>query len=254
MSDLPKIEEMLERQARLWAMRRKLTESSRLSPGSGGSELREGPWITISRQLGSDGSELARRLGHDLGWQVFDREILGSIADHTHTREAVLRHLDEQAIGPINDYLSQLLDPSIPGRTEFQKEMARVIWGLARQGSAIIVGRGANCMLDAGCGLRIRTVAPLETRVKRVCKTDSVDRATAEARIRLNDERQRAFIRQAFDRDIADAVNYDLLLNLGALDLDSAVQIVLAALRSKLAEADVPEVALPASNATAERT
>ena len=125
MENLPKIEAMLERQGRFWEIRRRLAEEAGASALDSMAHLSEGPWVTISRQLGSGGIEFARRLAHELGWQVFDREIVSTIAENTRTRESVLSRLDEAAIGPVNDYISGLLDHDHPGRTPFLQEMVR---------------------------------------------------------------------------------------------------------------------------------
>lgn len=232
MADLPNIERMLERQGRLWEMRRRLAaENGEASLA----HLAEGPWITVSKEPGAGGVELARRLAHELGWQVFDHEILVAIAANTRTREAVLSRLDETAIGPLNDYLGGLLDPNLLGRRiPFLQEMLKVIWGLAKQGNAVIVGRGANWLLDSRHGLRLRTVAPLEGRVARLAQREGLDEVEARRRVERAQSDQEAFIRQVYQRRIDDPCGYDLVLNLEALGMDVAVPTVLAALQNRL--------------------
>jgi len=225
MVTLPNVEAILERQARLWEMRRRMDQQ-----GGAGESVKQresgGPWITVSRQLGSGGTELAQRLGVELGWEVYDREILETIASHTHTRQAVLSRLDERAVGPMIEYIRRLLDPEIPGQTDFLQEMLRVIWGLARKGNAIIVGRGANWFLDPRSGLRLRVVAPFDVRAARVARDDK--------RVRQNDERQSGFVHKVFGEDIDDPLGYDLVINTGAVDLSSAVRAAIAALRPRV--------------------
>lgn len=227
MEKLPTVEAMLERQAAAWELSRRMAESS---PGA---EEAEGPWITISRQIGAGGNDLAQSLGEELGWQIFDREILSTIAEHTHTREAVLRRLDERAIGPLIDYISRLFEPELLGQTDFLREMLRVIWGLAKKGNAIILGRGANWFLRPDFGLRLRVVAPMEFRSRTIAELERVPLDLAEKRLHEIDARQQSFVRQAFGKDIADPLGYDLVLNLGSTDLASATQIVLTALRRR---------------------
>jgi cytidylate kinase len=234
MDKLPTIEEMLERQGRFWEIRRRVAQEVNEDAAHRMLHLLEGPWITLSRQLGSGGIELGRRLAHDLGWQLFDREILGIIAEHTHTREAVLSRLDEAAIGPIEDYIRGLLERAHPGRTPFLNEMVRVIWGLAKQGQAVIVGRGANWFLDPRFGLRLRVVAPLEQRVARISRDEGLNLADARRRVEKHDADQESFIRQVYRRSIDDLQGYDLVLNLGGLEIDVAVGLVRAALERKL--------------------
>lgn len=238
MSRTATIEQMLERQGRLWEMRNRL-EQEEASPPHALVRLDEGPWITISRQLGAGGRQLSQQLSHAVGWQVFDREILAAISENTHTREAVLSRLEQQALGPINDYISRLLDPSLPGQAPFLQETMRVIWGLARQGQAIILGRGANWYLEPIYGLRIRAIAPAAYRVARVAKKEGLDVDAATRRVEAHDEARTTFIRKVYGQEIEDARGYDLVLNLGAMDIETASRTVLTALRGKLGDVEL---------------
>jgi cytidylate kinase len=233
-SPLPDIEAMLERQVRSWEIRRRLAEKGGQDSIEAMAHLPEGPWLTVSSPLGSGGLELARALARALDWQVFDREILSTISEHTHTQEAVLAHLDEHAMGPVNEYLARLLDPRIPGQAPFRRETVRVIWGLAKQGNAIILGRGANWFLDPRFGVRVRAVASMDVRVERITAREGIDAAAARERAVTRDAQQAGFIRQVYDRDINDPVGYDLVLNLGHLDEETAVHLALTALRRRL--------------------
>ncbi len=236
MDELPKIRGILEQQARFAELRERLA-------GEGGEAARrtlahlhlaEGPWLTISKQLGSGGIELAQRLSAELGWQIFDHEIVAAIARHTHTREQVLSGLDEHAARPLNEYIAHLFGPKKPGSASFAIETVRVIWSIARKGNAIIVGRGANCFLDPRFGLRVRVVCPIDERVSRLVAATGSGRAEAEARIRENDREQTEFIRRTYRADINDPARYDLMLNMSGLPEQAALRTCLTALRSKL--------------------
>lgn len=55
----------------------------------------------------------------------------------------------------------------------------------------------------------------------------------SERRVRQNDEKRRAFIRQVFGKDIDDPFGYDLVLNSGALELPVAAEMIVGALTAK---------------------
>jgi len=120
------------------------------------------------------------------------------------------------------------------GQAGFLLEMTRVVWAVGRQGKAIVLGRGANWVLDSRFGLRVRLVAPVEVRVERVAEQEGLVRADAEKRVAAHDGEQQAFIRQAFGRRIDDPMGYDLVVNLGQLDPVGAAEAVLVALQRKL--------------------
>jgi cytidylate kinase len=231
------IEQIIERQAQFWEVRRRLAQEGGEEAERAVAQLQEGPWVTISKEWGARGVDLAHILAQELDWQVFDREIVAAIAEQTSMREAVLSRLDEQAIGAFNDYVRQMLVPNDPGQLAYLQELAKVIWGLARQGNAIILGRGANWFLDSRHGLRVRVIAPLEVRVAYLARQDETPLVEAGKRIKEFDAKQAAFIQQIYGREITDPLGYDLTINTGELTLETAKRIVLSALESKLAAA-----------------
>jgi cytidylate kinase len=221
------IEQIIERQAKFWEVRQRLSDEGGEAARQALAHLSEGPWITVSKQWGSGGVELAQRIGEEMDWQVFDREILIAIAKNTKMRETVLSRMDERAIGAFNDYIVQLLVPSDPGQLTFLREMVRVIWGIAKQGNAVIVGRGANLFLDPQYGLRVRVMAPLEFRLARLP-------GKTKKEVLEYDASQVSFIQRVYGRRIDDPEGYDLVLNMESIDFETGVDIVMAALRKKL--------------------
>ena len=193
-----------------------------------------GPWVTVSSQLGSGGVELGASIAARLAWQVFNRELLQAIAERMHVREKVLSRLDGHAIGAVQDYLDHLFVRDHPGRPAYLREMVGVLWTVAREGHAVIVGRGANWLLDPGDGLRVRVIAPASLRAERLVRRETLSPADAERRIRADDADRAAFIRQAFHKDIDDALGYDLVINRGTLEHEAAVESVLVAIARKL--------------------
>jgi hypothetical protein len=234
MSDRSHLEHLIERQVTLWEMNKRLSAADLASARDEVSRLAEGPWITVSTQLGSQGRELARRLGLRLGWQVFDKEILQAICRETHTKEKILSRLDGHAVSALEDYLAQLLVPDDPGQPAYVIELMRVIWAVARQGQAILVGRGANWLIDPRYGLRVRGIAPFEQRVDHVAHARGVPASEARKLVKEDDSDRARFIRQVYRKDIDDALGYDLVLNLGTVDMETAVEAVMIALPRKL--------------------
>ena len=55
--------------------------------------------ITVSREYGAGGYEVAKKLAEALGWELLDRELLHQAAAVEHLPDAELERLDEKAIG-----------------------------------------------------------------------------------------------------------------------------------------------------------
>jgi cytidylate kinase len=230
MSDL---ESIVQRQMAFWDIRRRLADTGAVAVRDF-PQLEEGPWLSVSRQLGSGGKELAARLSGELGWQAYDREILDAIGRDTEVRTEILSRLDEHAVGAFNDYVVQLMHSANPGQATYLESMTRVVWGLARQGNAIILGRGANWFLKPEFGLRLRVTASTERRAAAVARHDGLSIGDAERRVTEHDDEQEAFVRQVYHRSIDDPRGYDLILNLDGLDVEAAAEAVLAVLHAKL--------------------
>ncbi len=229
MSALTRIEELAARQGRLSDVRRRSKEVP--TPGA---RRAEGPWIAVSRQAGSQGSELAVAVARSLGFRAYDREILTAIAERTRSSELALRRVDERAVSQIDEYLAPLIVPDDPGRARYLVEMTRIIGRLARQGRAVFVGRGAKCFLDPACGLRVRAIGSFDARVAEVSRARSLTLQEARHFVSENDAAQRAFIRQSFRKDIDDPAGFDLVVNVPDMGLPAAVEAVIAAAKAKL--------------------
>jgi len=230
------LDRLVERQMRAVAIRRQAAhEAARAARGPERSAPHpaEGPWLTVSKQLGSRGTEIARRVGENLGWHLFDREIVQAIAARTHTREKLLAKLDEHAPGIFEELMARLI-PQALTPSDFEREMVQVIWALGRHGSAILLGRGANWLLDPRCGLRVRIVASETERARRVAEREEIGAAEALHRVREDEERRAAFVRKVFRRDLDDPLGYDVVLNSDALTTETTAEIILTALRKKL--------------------
>lgn len=227
-SRLPSVE-LADRQGRFTEMRRRAAEGPIAGPARA-----EGPWIALSRELGSGGGELAIQLGAALGWHVYDREILQAVAADMRREECVLERFDEKAVPEIDEYLGTLLDPCDPGREGYLVDMTRVVRRLARQGRAVLVGRGANYILNPARGLRVRAVAPAAGRAEALVQELGLTPAEARRRIAASDAAQREFVWQAFRRQIEDPAGYDLVVHPRALGVPAAVAAILAAARAKL--------------------
>jgi cytidylate kinase len=229
MTSTRKVQELADRQGLFTEMRRR-------SKDVGAPETRraEGPWVAVSRQLGSGGTILAVRVAEELGWKAYDREILAAIAADTRSDEDLLSRLDEQGVTEFHEYLAPLIVPDDPGQARYLKEMTRVIARIAREGRAVLVGRGANWILTSSRGLRIRAVGARDARAAFLAEAEGIPLEKARKQVEENDAAQKKFIRQAFNRDIDDPAGYDLILNPIDLGLGAAVEAVLAATKAKL--------------------
>jgi cytidylate kinase len=94
------------------------------------------------------------------------------------------------------------------------------------------VGRGANFILPPDERFSLRVVAPLEIRIQNVARAYKVPAEKAKKRVIGRESRRSAFIRKSYNADISDPENYDLTINTGRMSIASAVEAVIAAVKS----------------------
>ena len=134
----PGLSAAAERAMRRWELRRK-TEQQRSQQARGEAPARF--CITISREAGARGSTIARLVGQQLNWTVYDQELLEYIAHQMHLRAGVLESLDEKSFHWAHDWLAALLEDQWQNQDAYIVHLAKVVLSIGMHGEAIIVGR-----------------------------------------------------------------------------------------------------------------
>jgi cytidylate kinase len=181
-------------------------------------------WITVSRKLGTHGSEIARRVAEALDYRLYDTAAIGRMAQMLGVSDSVAE-ADEKI-------------PSLFLRLFSHKpavcfdRLYSVIYELAKAGNAVFLGRGSHILLRAfGCALHVRVTASTETRL-RILAERGLNSETAARAIRQSDDERAGFIRLAFGADWESPELYDLVLNMDKLSVDGAVRTVVDLARS----------------------
>jgi cytidylate kinase len=171
------------------------------------------PVVTIARQLGSSGNEIARELSGRLGYRYLDTRRL---PDYVR---------DFGDVEPNAPELAETQPTFWERLNEERRRHAIVVrcgvYNFAREDDCVIVGLGANFLLrNLSHVLRCMTVAPMETRIRRVVdRSDgSIDRAAATDAIRRSDRERSGYIRYMHNADWTDVHGYDIVLNTNVLN------------------------------------
>ena len=111
-------------------------------------------------------------------------------------------------------------------RDDYFHRLTETLLSLARQGSCVFVGRGADLVLPRDHGIRVRLVAPRDTRLQRYADSRGIDaRRAAEQMDRVESERA-AFIKRHFGVAADDPLRHDLVVNLEQVSPDQAVELI----------------------------
>jgi cytidylate kinase len=190
--------------------------------------------IAISREAGARGTTIAERAGAKLGWQVYGQDLLEYMVRDTASQAELLAQLPANAPAWVEDRLNRLLREQNLSRNPSVLELARLVLLLAAQGEAILLGRGAGCVLPARSTLNVRLVAPLEERVAYMAQWLRLTEEEAAVQVRKRDERRAEFISTHFHRSPSDPHQYDLILNTGRLGEERCAELIVQAAHAKL--------------------
>jgi cytidylate kinase len=216
--------------------------------------------ITISREYGSGGGEIAARLARRLGWQLIDHAVIEQTASELEVYETEVEKHDEEYVestrsGLLDRILGQLtpsaamtggggilIRPSSSAEVRaYQETMRQIITAAATAGHVVIVGRGGQVLLaDQRDVLHIRVVAPLEQRVAYVIRREGLDTEAARKRVQAKDQARTRFMQSHYRCQHEDPHLYDLVINTAVLDLDSVVDQICLALEGKASRLSVP--------------
>jgi cytidylate kinase len=193
-------------------------------------------WITVSRKTGTRGSELARQVASQLGYQLYDTKAINRMAQELGVLGSV-REVDEHVPPLLQRLFSQR--PMVD-----LERLYSVIYELARRGDAVFLGRGSHVLLrDFPCALHVRVTASPETCI-RTLMAQGLSRDAAARAVQRGDDERAGFVRFAFGVDWENSARYDLVLNVDKIPLDLAVSTVVHMARSpQIADASPADLA-----------
>lgn len=191
--------------------------------------------IALSRESGSRGGTIARRVGRKLGWQVYDQELLEYMAQEAIVSQGVLDAPPATPAEWAEARLQQLIRDNALSEHPTITNLARVVLALAAQGQAVLIGRGGCCILPRETTLNIRIIAPLHERIAYMGQWLRLTVEDATERVRLRDERRLAFVLNNFHRDPNEAHQYDMILNSSLLGEDVCAELIAQAARARAA-------------------
>ncbi|HVG87273.1 MAG TPA: cytidylate kinase-like family protein [Vicinamibacterales bacterium] len=195
--------------------------------------------IAISRQRGSGGAEIGRRLADHLDLRYVDRMLLRHAADFLQTQDD--RAGAASASGSWWSRLGEAVGMGgcagfshLPPPLESLRESEllgveeRLLNDIAEHGRAVIIGCGAAQVLKGRPGvLSVFLHAPTAWRIERVRELYGLDAAGAEAAVRDSDRNRCRFIQQLTGAQWGGTGSYDLTLDTSAIGVETCVEVVL---------------------------
>lgn len=191
--------------------------------------------ITISRQLGSLGTRIAREVAQRLDYRLVWREVINEAARRAGAPEVALATIDD--LGLLG------LQPSQEALQAYEEAVREVMGDLADEGEVVIVGRAGQVILAGRADvLHVRIIAPPEVRVGRIASRQQIPEAAARAQMEESDRTRRAYLRHTHQVAWNDPQLYDLVLNTARMTVPSAADLIIHARRAARRERDRGQV------------
>jgi CMP/dCMP kinase len=204
------------------------------------------PLITLSRQFGSGGSEVAERVARALDWHLYDNAVVDEVARRLKMQPADVSAREERvpslperiasamALG-MPEVMPTVADLAMQPTEERIVEMTkRVIEEAVHAGPAVLVGRGAQCMLASRSdALHVFCYAPAEALASYAVTNLGIAREDAARVVAETNHNREQYVKRHWKRDWRDFTNYDICLNTSRLGLDGAANLVISALRAR---------------------
>ncbi len=179
--------------------------------------------ITVSREIGSQGSVIAHKAADALGYHVVDKDLMEEVFLLYGLPE--FRKVYDEVPGP-----GGRVDWARPPTVDL---LNRLILALAQHGNTVIIGRGSFAVLRGFADvLNVRIQAPVALRVQRFMADSSItDLEEATALVEELDRARAAFVESTYGVRWRDTGAFDLVLDTGKLTPDVAANRLVAAVR-----------------------
>lgn len=194
--------------------------------------------ITISRQFGAGGRTLGQKLARRLGYTFADNNIIQMLAKEANVSINWVEAFEKEAGSRLSKLISSIvsqkwIDRVLGGEYGYLDEqiyldyLVLIIARMADEGNVVILGRGSQYILDDHPdAVHILMIDNLENRIRFMMKHYDLTRSKAERVVHTEDKRRANLYSRLGKTGYEDPSLYHLVLNMGRVDLDTAVALV----------------------------
>lgn len=182
--------------------------------------------ITISRQLGSLGDEIADALSRKTGWKIITKDYL---LTHILPDVSTPHELHMISESP-KFYLKEMSE----GMT-FIQYIKNQILKIAKNRPLILLGFGSQYIFKNYENIiRVRIISPWDVRIDRMKRQYNISATEAETILKLSDRKKRRFVATVFgESEISDHTGYDITINTVAFSTEEYVSVIVALIKER---------------------
>ena len=180
--------------------------------------------ITISREYGSGGDQLAEKVAQALGYHLVDKAFVSAVLCQYGLTEFDSEY--EKQPGFWEGFDTEKAER----RETMVRMLNQVVRAVALHGNVVILGRSGYAIL-AGLAdvLHVRLQAPLDDRIELVRNATNVSLLEATALVKENDKMRKAFVESFYRVPWESALAFDIALNTSRVPVNVATDWVIQA-------------------------
>ena len=192
--------------------------------------------VTISRQYGSGGRYIGKKLSEKLGIPCYDEKLIDMVAKESGFAQNFVAEKGERMTGSLLFNIASSLsfannvfstNNGVTLQDEIYFTQNRIIKELADKGPCVIVGRCADYILrEREDCLNVFIFADNESKIERAEKYFNITREEAPAVLKKKDKARANHYKYYTDQEWGMASNYDLCLNSGLIGIEGCVKAI----------------------------
>lgn len=189
--------------------------------------------VTISREYGSGGRELGKRLAAELGFSYYDKEILKELAARTDLDENYVEKLLDNGIKPnygVSFHGSTFVASNVTAQTDVLVAEQKLVKEIGSKCDCVIVGRNASVALSEHRPFRIFVYGDAASKIARCRKRSPEDNALSDkelaAKMKRMDAARAKIRRLTAGTEWGEYGGYDLMVNTSNADFDKIVPAI----------------------------
>jgi len=194
--------------------------------------------ITISRQFGAGGITLGKMVAKKFGYTFADTEIIKMVAEMANVSTHFVNTVEKEAGGKFSKFISKTVSKPLVGRILKDERgyideeiyldyLVLIIAQMGDDGDVVILGRGSQYILnDHPDAYHILLIDTFENRVRFMQKNYDLSQGRATQVVKNEDKRRMNLYRKLSKSDYDNPELYHLVLNMGRVNHDKAIELI----------------------------
>lgn len=187
--------------------------------------------ITIGREYGSGGHEIAEKVAKNLGYKLYDKKIIEETALKNGISEELVSHFDEKPISKLDLSMKINAIPIIEKNMLLEQQIflaqKEIMIAAAQIDDCVFIGRCSDYIFKDYNSLNFFIISEFNKRLERKMSLLNKSEKEIKKEIILQDKKRSAYYNFYTGKQWRDPINYDCMINSGQLGIEKSVDMII---------------------------